>query len=147
MSEGEYLDQEIADAKAALSISMNRLKNSCVESFGLSHWIRNHIWAALGFGAIAGFAAARVLTQKASDRDFEVFGAAATGNGGGKEQPETASYGSKKSRVARKAFGAIFDLSKLFIEAALVAALRSELEPQVRAGDDSKDYPTDNDGE
>jgi hypothetical protein len=134
-SEIEYLDREIADAKAALVGSMDRLKNRCVESVGLSHWIRNHVWTALGCGAVAGFAAARILTQKAGGCDSESAGAAETANGQKKAQPVAERYGRKKSRLSGKAVGAVFNLSKLLVEAALVAALRSERDSRHRTDD------------
>jgi len=62
LDESAFLKQEGAEAKAAISHTIEELKASLHTAADLSLWTRQHPWAAVGVAAAAGFAVANAVT-------------------------------------------------------------------------------------
>src|SRR3954471_18982522 len=63
-SESEFLAAQSADAKQAVLDSIDELKDSLAQAADYKVWTRQHPWAAVGIAAVAGFAAATVITPR-----------------------------------------------------------------------------------
>ena len=67
-TEREYLAHEAADAKTAMSRTLESLKASLAASADLRLWVSQHPWASIGIAVVGGFAAATAVTPKPGER-------------------------------------------------------------------------------
>jgi hypothetical protein len=122
ISELDYLNQEISDARAALSKTVAGLKNSCAASVDAREWIKRYPWAAMGIATVAGFTVATVVTPPPGVAISE------------KSSDRASSYShALRGRIAAMILGSLFDLTKLLLEGLIIAALRNPTVSQKQA--------------
>jgi hypothetical protein len=66
LSETEYLAREADQARAAITATMDQMRDSLKEAADVRAWARRYPWATLGAAAAAGFVAAKAVLPKRS---------------------------------------------------------------------------------
>lgn len=66
-AEAEFLARQAAEAKAAVTASIERLQESLRDSADITEWTRQYPWASVGVAAACGFLAAAALTPSGHD--------------------------------------------------------------------------------
>ncbi len=132
LDEAEFLAREVADAKAALADTVAEIKSSAFESMDLRAWARQYPWAALGVAAVAGFAAATILSKKSSTESVQenVTQPPSLATSPPPPPQATGVYpASASSGLKAMIIGALFGLAKLVIENLLITAIRGPNKP------------------
>ncbi|MEX0714678.1 MAG: hypothetical protein WD278_20235 [Pirellulales bacterium] len=144
MSESEYLAQQAADAKAAMSRTIEELSQSLKDSADPRYWTRQHPWAAVGAALAGGFVAATVLVPRKQERggevrrrdEFEVLDGQpeAAADGDEAEAPgEEPPAGRQPSRILASLASPLFDVLKVVLDNALTALVSSTVASRTAA--------------
>jgi hypothetical protein len=141
LSEAEFLAQEIAEAKAALSRAVTELKLDAASAGDLRKWTQRYPWAAVGTAAVVGFAAAAAVTPAPGETFFDHLS---------QQKPKSRPYATnsgvaedklappKQSAFSEKVIDGMFELAKVFIQSLFVAMARPAT-PGDQPCDDAQD--------
>jgi hypothetical protein len=128
LSEVDYLNQEISDARAALSKTVADLKNGCAASVDAREWIKRYPWAAMGVATVAGFTVATVVTPPsgvAISEKWSDLRAKFCHNSSPNSDRASGYSHARRGPIATAILGGLFDLTKLLLESLIIAALRN----------------------
>jgi hypothetical protein len=136
MSEVDYLNREISEARAALSKTVAGLKSVCAASVDPREWIIRYPWAAMGIATLAGFTAAKVVTPapgvSISDKWSELHSKFCANSSPNADRSVGYSHAQRGS-FAATILASLFDLTKLLVESLIIAALRNPTSSQGEA--------------
>jgi hypothetical protein len=120
LDEATFLKQEGAEAKAAISQTLEELKGSLQTAADLSLWTRQHPWAALGVAAAAGFAVANAVTpskHKAAPPPWQAYPPAGYATGA------TAANGQQGASPLNSLLAPLFDMAKVALQSTIASAI------------------------
>jgi hypothetical protein len=121
---------ESAEAKQAMSRTLEELKASLRTATDLKLWTKQHPWAALGVAAAAGFAVANAVTPSKRGSDRSAPPPWATyGNGyqaaAAAPPPSAKGYGALNSLLAP-----LFDMAKVALQSTIASAIGGAMTKQ-----------------
>src|SRR5690349_10314694 len=73
LSEADFLAQQQAQARTAISNTLADMKHAVAQSVNLREWTREHPWILMGTAAVAGAVAAALLTPSKEETFKEFF--------------------------------------------------------------------------
>jgi hypothetical protein len=128
LSEADFLEREVADAKAALSHAVADLRNGVKSSADLRLWVKHYPWAAMGAAAVAGFAAATAVTPAKGETVGEKLSRLAksakpgeTTDSAGQVSTQTASQSPKTTLL-----NSLVDIAKVLIQTVVLATVQNQ---------------------
>jgi hypothetical protein len=128
LSEAEFLEREVTEAKADLQNALSGLKSGLTSSADLRAWVKRYPWAALGTAAAAGFAAGTAVTPLPRRTLEKQLSECSTIGQADREAGATvsprASAPAKRSVVSDKLITSLFDLAKFALQSVILATLR-----------------------
>jgi hypothetical protein len=136
MSEIDYLNREITDARAALSKTVAGLKHRYAASVDAREWIKRYPWSAMGVATVAGFAAATVVTPAAGVPFSEKWSNLRTRfcPHSSRDSDRASGYSqARRGHIVAALLGSLFDLTKLLLESVIIAAFRRSAASQEQA--------------
>jgi hypothetical protein len=125
LSEADFLDREVAEAKSELQSAVAGLTSGLASSADLRAWVKRYPWAATGTAVAAGFAAGTAITSSPRQTlDEQLPRRTTNGQPDAAEMSPCASTAAKRSVVSDKLMTSLFDLAKFALQSVIVATLR-----------------------
>lgn len=131
-SEAEFLARQAAEAKAAITVGIERLHETLRDSADITEWTRQYPWTSVGVAAAAGFLAAAALTPSGHDprkewkevvREALREGYVPAGPPGEPAQPQ-------QPGAMHAALGSLFKTVGGALQSSLIAALTAKAQAQ-----------------
>ena len=136
LDEAAYLAQQNAEAKEAVTRTLEELKESLKTAADIQLWTRQHPWVAVGVAAAAGFAAATAVTPSPAAEVQEKLerleqyergrAPAAASAAGARSGPNSAMNSLLKP---------LFDMAKVAVQSSIASAIAGAMHNQASQAD------------